>query len=107
MEVATSSGGGRVNFWGAIASEGTGCFRIYSENTNSNVYWDILDNYLIPTVLLYQMENDFIYQHDNARYHVLRQAQTKLHELGVKLLEWPAKSPDLTLSIPHVIWWMT
>ena len=64
-----------------------GHFRIYGENTNSDVYCDILDNYLIPTVQLYQMENDFIYQHDNIRCHVSRQAQTKLHELGVKLLE--------------------
>ena len=101
MEVAASGGGGRINFWGAIASEETGCFRIYSEYTNSDVYCDIFDNYLIPTVQLYQMENYFIYQHDNARYHVSRQAQTKLHELDVKLLEWPAKSPDLNV-IEHL-----
>ena len=61
MEVAAiAGGGGRVKFLGAVASEGTGCFRIYSENTNSNIYCDILDNYLIPTVQLYQMENDFV-----------------------------------------------
>ena len=40
-------------------------------------------------------------QHDNARYHVSRQVQTKLHELGVKLLEWSAKSPDLNV-IEHL-----
>ena len=44
------------------------------------------------------MENDFLYQHDNARYHVSRQVQTKLHELGVKLLEWLAKSPNLNVT---------
>ena len=60
MEVAALGGGGCVNFWSAITSEGTGCFRIYSENTNSNVYCNILDHYLIPTVQLYQMENDFV-----------------------------------------------
>ena len=43
------------------------------------------------------MKNDFLYQHDNARYHVSQQVQTKLHELGFKLLEWPAKSPDLNV----------
>ena len=43
------------------------------------------------------MENDCICQHDNTRYHVSQQVQTKLHELGVKLLEWPAKSPDLNV----------
>ncbi|CAF4220132.1 unnamed protein product [Rotaria sordida] len=101
MEVAAVVVGGHVNFSGAITSEGTGCFRIYSENTNSNVYCDILNNYLIPTVHLYQMENDYIYQYDNARYHVSRHVQAKLHELGVELLQWPAKSPDLNV-IAHL-----
>ena len=50
MEVAAIGGGGRVNFWGAVTYEGIGCFRIYSENSNSDVYRNILDNYLIPTV---------------------------------------------------------
>ena len=47
------------------------------------------------------MEIDFLYLHDNARYHVTREVQTKLHELSVKLLEWPAKSPDLNV-IEHL-----
>ena len=85
--VAAIGGGGRVNFGGTATFERTGRFRIYSENTSSGVYCDILDNYLIPTVELYQMENDFLCQHDNARYHVLQQVQTKFHELGVKLLK--------------------
>ena len=33
------------------------------------------------------MENDFLYPYDNTRYHVSQKIQTKLHELGVKLLE--------------------
>ena len=104
MEVVAIGDGGPVNFWGAVASERTGRFRIYSENTNSDVYCDILDNYLIPTVQLYQMENDFIYQHDNARYLVSRQVQTKFHGLGVKLSEWPAKIPYLNV-IEH-LWYI-
>ena len=74
-------------FEGAIASEETGCFRIYSGNTNSDVYCDILDNYLVPTVQLCQIDNDFLYQHDNARYHISQQVQIKFHELDAKLLE--------------------
>ncbi|CAF1440010.1 unnamed protein product, partial [Rotaria sordida] len=101
MHVAAVGGGGRVNFWGAITAEGTGCFRIYTENTNSDVYCGILENYLIPTMQLYQMENNYIYQDDNFRYHVSRQTQTKLRELGVQSLEWPAKSPDLNV-IEHL-----
>ncbi|CAF4496957.1 unnamed protein product [Rotaria socialis] len=69
MQVAAVSGGGRVNFWSVITSEGTGCFRINTENTNSDVYCSILENYLISMVQLYQMENNYIYQHDNSRYN--------------------------------------
>ena len=47
------------------------------------------------------MENDFLYHHDNARYHVLQQVQKKPHELDVKLLKWSAKSPDLNV-IEHL-----
>ena len=54
MEVAAiGDGGGHVNFWVAIAFEGIGRLRIYSENTNSDVYCASLDNYFIPTVQLY------------------------------------------------------
>ena len=52
-------------------------------------------------IQLYQMKNDLIYQYDNARYRVSQQVQTKLHGLGVKLLEWPAKSLDLNV-IEHL-----
>ncbi|CAF4154112.1 unnamed protein product [Rotaria sp. Silwood2] len=95
MHVAAAGGGGRVNFYGTSTSERSGCFRIYNENTNSDVYCKILNNYLIPTVQLYQMENNYFYQHDNFRYHLSKQTQMEFHELGVKVLKWLNKSPDL------------
>ena len=103
MNVAATGGGGggRIGFWGVISWEGTGCFRAYNENTNSSVYCDILDNYLVPTVQLYGLEDNFIFQHDNARYHTSKQTQEKLHELRVKTLDWPAKSPDIN-PIEHL-----
>ena len=47
------------------------------------------------------MENDFLYQHYDTRYHVSQEVQTKLHELGIKLLEWAGKSPDVNV-IEHL-----
>ena len=38
MQLAAMSGGGRLNFWDAITSKGTGCFLIYKENTNRDVF---------------------------------------------------------------------
>ena len=38
IEIAAIGGdGSRVNLWGAATSEETGCFRIYSDNTNSDI----------------------------------------------------------------------
>ena len=98
MEVAATGGGGRVSFWGVITWQGIGCCRIYNENTNSNVYCDILENYLVPTAQMYGLESNYLFQHDNARYHTSKQTQEKLKEINVKILPWPAKSPDINLA---------
>lgn len=95
MEVAATGGGSRVFFWSIITRQGTGCCRIYNENTNSNVYCDILENYLVPTAQMYRLEINYLFQHDNARYYTSKQTQEKLKEINVKILPWPAKSPDI------------
>ena len=81
--------------------QGTSCFRVCSENTNSDAYCDILDNYLVPTVQLYGLEDEFMFQHDNARYHTSKQTHRKLQELKLKVLKWSSKSPDLN-PIEHL-----
>jgi hypothetical protein len=86
MEVAVTGSGGRAGFWSVITWKGAGCFRIYSENTNSDVYCDILDNYLVPIVQLYGLEDNFIFQHDNTRFHTLKETQAKLQKLHTKVL---------------------
>lgn len=101
MAVAVAGRGGRAGFWGVITWKGAGCFRVYTENTNSEVYCNMLENYLIPTVQMFGLENDFIFQHDNARYHTSNKTQEKLQELNVRVLQRPAKSPDFN-PIEHL-----
>ncbi|CAF3110871.1 unnamed protein product [Rotaria sp. Silwood2] len=95
MGFDAADGSHRVGFWGVITWNGTGCCKIYSGNINSDVYCDILDNYLVPTVQLYRMEHNFIFQYGNASFHRSKQTQAKLQELRAKVLKWPTKSSDL------------
>jgi len=95
MEVESTNGKDCVGFWGIITWKGTGCCKIYNGNINNDAYCDILDNYLLPTLQLYSLEDNFIFQYDNARFSRSKQIQTKLQELHAKVLKWPTKSSDL------------
>ena len=39
--------------------------------------------------------NKFIFQHDNAAIHTAKRVQDYLKEANIKVLRWPANSPDL------------
>ena len=44
---------------------------------------------------------DLIFMHDNARPHVANATRDHLRNLGIRVLPWPAKSPDLN-PIEHL-----
>ena len=60
-----------------------------------------MDNYRVPTVQLYGLEDNYFFQHDNARYHTSKQTQAKLQAISIKMLKWPAKSPNMN-RIEHL-----
>ena len=41
-------------------------------------------------------EVDLVFQHDNAPCHTARSIRTFLQENGLKTLDWPPQSPDLS-----------
>ena len=49
----------------------------------------------------YQLPRDWILQQDNATPHTAQIVRRTLEELGVAILPWPSKSPDLN-PIEHV-----
>ena len=61
-----------------------------------------LDGIIEPVVVRYlQQHNVGIFQHDNARPHTARHTQNILHIHNVSVLQWPARSPDLS-PIEHL-----
>jgi hypothetical protein len=58
---------------------------------------------LDPIVLPFQQQRNFdhVIQHDNARCHMARVCQDFLNENHIRVLPWPALSPDLS-PIKHL-----
>ena len=50
----------------------------------------------METIEFYEYNHDqIIFQQDNAPIHTSRVTIDALHELNIKVMEWPAQSPDL------------
>ena len=65
-----------------------------NNNMNSDQY---ISGILHPVVMLYLIGlANTIFQQDNARPHVARYVLTFLDTQGIRLLAWPAWSPDLS-----------
>jgi transposase len=86
---------GKCSIWGCISSEGLGYAEIYVGSLNATKYKDILRHNLIPTFRQYFPDGPWLFQQDNASWHVTPDLITYLHEKGVTFIEWPAWSPDL------------
>ena len=65
-------------------------------------YISILEESLLGTLSDYGVDRSkFIFQQDNDSKHTSRVARECFQELGLRLLSWPANSPDLN-PIEHI-----
>jgi hypothetical protein len=81
--------------WAGICHDGHTQLKIVQGTLNAVKYRDdILD----PIVLsfLQQRNFDHVFHHDNARYHLARVCQDFLNQNHIRVLPWPALSPDLS-----------
>jgi len=93
--VSDRFGGESVMVWAGIFHGGRTQLKIVQGTLDAVKYRDdILD----PTVLsfLQQRNVDHVFQHDNARCHVARVCQDFLNQNPIRVLPWPALSPDLS-----------
>jgi transposase len=87
-------------FWAAFSgsTRRTGLIPLFGNPESARGGVDrfvIRDLYMrvLPTLLANQ---DAIFQHDNASTHTAYVVREALDELGIEVMEWPARSPDLS-----------
>ena len=85
--------------WGCVSSRGVGslCFLSPKTTVNTEVYIDLLDAYLLPSVDKLFADDDFVFQHDLAPAHRFYKTAKYLKEKRIDVLEWPCNSPDLNI----------
>jgi hypothetical protein len=95
-------GGGSVMVRAGICHDGRTQLNIVQGTLNAIKYRDdIIDAIVLP--FLQQRNFDHVFQHDNARSHVASVCQDFLNRNHIRVLPWPALSPDLRQNPPETL----
>lgn len=87
-------GGGSVMVWGAFSSQGKAALAFLDGRQDAFKYVYTLSEHLLPFAHLhYGIEFEF--QQDNASIHTASATREFFEEHNVKVMTWPALSPDL------------
>lgn len=100
MQEIDRFGGGGIMVWDGITYQERTELKIIVGNLNASRYRDEI---LAPVVLQFLRRHRFnhVFQQDNARCHVAHVSMTFLENNHIRVLPWPAMSPDLSL-IEHL-----
>ena len=87
-------GGGSVMVWGSFSQNGMGPLVKVEGNLNAENYTELLENNLLPFAKE-KLPKTWIFQQDNAKCHTAKESIKFFKQNKVKILDWPASSPDL------------
>ncbi|VVC27922.1 Transposase, Tc1-like,Ribonuclease H-like domain [Cinara cedri] len=108
LEETVEYGGGSCMFWGGISIDSktelvcvsrTGGARVQGSLTSDRYITEILEEHVVPYAGF--VGDGFILMHDNARSHTALIVKNYTEEVGIPVMNWPARSPDLN-PIEHL-----
>jgi transposase len=89
-------GGGGIMAWGCITSQGVGELIRLDGTVDSKKYIEVLSNGLMKTLENYDLNpKRVIFMQDNASIHKAKTVLEWLNINKIKVLDWPAQSPDI------------
>lgn len=102
VEGTVKFGGGSLMMWGCMMWDGVGYGCKIDGKMDAELYTQILEEDLQASVEYYDKSlEDIIFQQDNDPKHKSSKARNWFQTNKVKLLQWPAQSPDIA-PIEHL-----
>ncbi len=82
--------------WGCMSACGMASLHIWKGTINAERYIQVLEQHMLPSRRRLFQGRPCIFQHDNARPHTPSITTSWLRRRRIRVLKWPACSPDLS-----------